>query len=168
MACCGYSWFFFSGIGLTSASQEALVVKNPPADAGDTRDAGSIPGLGRSPGGGRGHPLQHPCLEHPSDRAAWRAAVHGFQRVGHACSDSARTWPASATGSPLCGRRAPEDRPWGAGRGCRRAQRWAYHRLWSHRPSPAVCFVQTSPATHGPDSWARGRGLGWALHQAPA
>jgi len=52
------------------------VVKNPPADAGDVRDAGSIPGLGRSPGGGHGNPLQYSCLENPMDRGAWRATVH--------------------------------------------------------------------------------------------
>ena len=46
----------------------ALVVKNPPANAGDVRDTGSIPGLGRSPGGGHGHPLQYYCLENPRDR----------------------------------------------------------------------------------------------------
>ena len=46
-------------------SQVALMVKNPPINAGDIRDAGSIPGLGRSPGGGHGNPLQHSCLENP-------------------------------------------------------------------------------------------------------
>jgi len=48
------------------------VVKNPPANAGDVRDAGSIPGSGRFPGGGHGNPLQHSCLEHPKDRGVWR------------------------------------------------------------------------------------------------
>ena len=62
------------------ASQMALVVKNPPANAGDVRDAGWIPGLGRSPGGGHGHPLQDSCLENSIDRAAWRATVHGVTR----------------------------------------------------------------------------------------
>ena len=42
------------------------MVKNPPANAGDVRDAGSIPGSGRSPGGGHGNPLQHSCLENPT------------------------------------------------------------------------------------------------------
>ena len=46
-----------------TASQVVLVVKNPPARAGDVRDMGSIPGSGRSPGGGHGNPLQHSCLE---------------------------------------------------------------------------------------------------------
>ena len=64
-------------------SQVALVVKNPPANAGDVRDAGSIPGLGISPGEGNGHPLQYSCLENPTDRGAWWATVHGLQRVGH-------------------------------------------------------------------------------------
>ena len=53
------------------------VVKDPPADAGDTRDKGSIPGSGRSPGEGDGNPLQDPCLENSVDRGAWQATVHG-------------------------------------------------------------------------------------------
>ena len=61
----------------TRASQGALVVKNPPANAGDTRDEGSIPGSGRSPGVGNGNPLQYSCWENPMDRGAWRAAVRG-------------------------------------------------------------------------------------------
>ena len=48
------------------------MVKNLPANAGDRRDAGSIPGLGRSPGEGNGLPLQYPCLENPMERGAWR------------------------------------------------------------------------------------------------
>ena len=59
------------------ASQVELVVKTPPANAGDKRDVGSIPGLGRSPGGGHSYPLQYSCLEHPMDRGAWWATVHG-------------------------------------------------------------------------------------------
>ena len=59
------------------ASQVALVVKNLFTNAGDIRDAGSIPRLGRSPGGGNGNPLQYSCLENPMDRGAWRATVHG-------------------------------------------------------------------------------------------
>ena len=49
------------------------MVKNPPAISGDLREVGSIPGLGRSPGGGHGNPLQNSCLENPMDRGAWRA-----------------------------------------------------------------------------------------------
>ena len=52
------------------------VVKNPPANVGDVGDSGSIPGSGRSPGGGNGTPLQYTCLENPMDRGAWRTAVH--------------------------------------------------------------------------------------------
>ena len=52
------------------------MVKNPPTNAGDVRDSGSIPGWGRSPGGGHGNPLQYSCLENPMDRGAWRARVH--------------------------------------------------------------------------------------------
>ena len=58
------------------ASQVALVRKNPPANAGDLRDVGSIPGLGRSSGEWHGNLLQYSCLEHPMDRGAWQATVH--------------------------------------------------------------------------------------------
>ena len=54
-----------------------LVVKNPPANAGDV---GSIPGLGRSPGGGNGNPFQYSYLGNPMDRGAWRAIVHGVAK----------------------------------------------------------------------------------------
>ena len=60
----------------TVTSQMAQVVKNPFANAGDTGNVGSIPGSGRSPGGGNGSPLQYSCLENPIDRGAWRAKVH--------------------------------------------------------------------------------------------
>ena len=52
---------------LLGASQVALVVKNLPANVGDVSDASSVPGLGRSPGGGLGNPLQYSCLENPMD-----------------------------------------------------------------------------------------------------
>ena len=52
------------------------MVKNPPANAGDVKDVGSIPGLGRSPGGGSGNPLQYSSLENPMDRGAWWATIH--------------------------------------------------------------------------------------------
>ena len=58
-------------------SYVVLVVKNPPANAGDIKDAGSIPGLGRSPGGGgHGNPLQYSCLQNPIDRGTWQVPVH--------------------------------------------------------------------------------------------
>ena len=59
------------------------MVKNLPANAGDVRDVGSIPGLGKSPGGGHGNPLQYSCLQNPMDRGAWQATSIGSQRVGH-------------------------------------------------------------------------------------
>ena len=61
------------------ASQVLLVVKNPPANVGDIRDAGSIPGSGRSPGGGNSNPLQYSSLENPMDRGAW----WGYSPWGH-------------------------------------------------------------------------------------
>ena len=63
------------------ASQVALVVKNPPANAGDVRDACLIPGLGRSPGGGNSIPLQYSCLENPMDRGSWRTTVHRVAKI---------------------------------------------------------------------------------------
>ena len=57
------------------------VVKNLPANAGEARDSGSIPGLGRSPGIGNDNPLQYSSLENSIDRGAWWATVHGFQRL---------------------------------------------------------------------------------------
>ena len=65
------------GIALGNVSQVTLAVKNLPASAGDVRDMGSVPGLGRSPGGGNDNPLQHSCLENSMDRGAWRATVYG-------------------------------------------------------------------------------------------
>ena len=62
---------------LLRASQVALVVKNPPANAGDLRDVGSIPESKRSPGEGNGSPLQYSCLENSKDRGVQCAAVHG-------------------------------------------------------------------------------------------
>ena len=61
----------------TMGFQVTLVVKNPPANADDVRDLGSMPGSGRSLGGGNSNPLQYSCLENPMDRGAWRATVHG-------------------------------------------------------------------------------------------
>ena len=58
-------------------SQVVLVVQNLPANAGDTRDAGLIPGSGKSPGVGNGNPLQYYCLENPVDRGDCQATVHG-------------------------------------------------------------------------------------------
>ena len=52
-----------------------VVLKNPPENAGDKRNEGSIPGWGRSPGGGHGNPLQYSCLEKTMDRGAWWATV---------------------------------------------------------------------------------------------
>ena len=51
------------------------MIKNPPANEGEVRDVGSVPGLGRSPGG-HGNSPQYSCLENPMDRGAWRATVH--------------------------------------------------------------------------------------------
>ena len=62
------------------ASQVALVVKNPPANAGHSRDVGSVPGSEKSPEEGNGNPLQYSCLENLTDRGTWRATVHGVTK----------------------------------------------------------------------------------------
>ena len=67
-------------IQLLYISQVALVVKNPPANAGDVRDVGSIPRSGISPGGGHDNPLQYSCLEIPMRREAWQARVHRVKK----------------------------------------------------------------------------------------
>ena len=53
-----------------------VLVKNPPANAGDVRDSGSVPLSGRSPGGGHGNPLHFSCQGNPMDRGVWWATVH--------------------------------------------------------------------------------------------
>ena len=79
------------------ASQVALVVKqnktkqNPPANAGDIRDVGSILGSGREPGKGEGNPPQYSCLENSMDRGSWQLQYIGSQRVGHDWSNLALT-----------------------------------------------------------------------------
>ena len=65
----------------------SVVKKNLPANAGDARDVGSIPGLWRSRGEGNGHPLQYSCLENSMDRGAWWAAVHGVPKSWTQLSD---------------------------------------------------------------------------------
>ena len=71
---------FVVSLHIDWASQVPLVIKNPPANAGDLRDLGSIPGLGRSPGEGSGNTLQYSCLENPMDRGIWWAKVHGVAK----------------------------------------------------------------------------------------
>ena len=63
------------------ASQVVLVVKNPPANAGDVRDTGSIPESRRCPGGEHSNPLQHSCLENPMGRGAWWATVYRITKI---------------------------------------------------------------------------------------
>ena len=76
-----YTYSFITKYKGQGASQEALVIKNPPANVGDIRDMGLIPGMGRSPGGGHGNPLQYSCLENPHRQMSltMKATVHGVQ-----------------------------------------------------------------------------------------
>ena len=74
---CHYIPAFTSAQPGAGASQVALVVKNPAADAGDKGDTSSIAASGRTPADCDGNPLQYSCLENSMDRGAWRATVHG-------------------------------------------------------------------------------------------
>ena len=72
------------------------MVKNPPVNAADIRDTGSIPGLGRFPGGGNDNPLQYSCLDNPMDRGAWWAILHGISKSWtqlKQLSTLAHVWP---------------------------------------------------------------------------
>ena len=81
LALCIYISLMPHHFRITGASQVALVVKNPSANAGDIRDVGSIPGSGRCPGFEKhGNPLQYSCLE---NRGAWRNTIHGSHTVIH-------------------------------------------------------------------------------------
>ena len=87
-------WFDLLAVHVTLnkwGSLVALVVKKPPANAGDLRDLGLIPGLGRCPEGGHVNPLQYSCLENTMDKGAWRVQAIGLQRVRHYWSDLAHT-----------------------------------------------------------------------------
>ena len=66
------------------------MVKNPPANAEDIRDVVSVPGLGRSPGGGHGNPLRYSCLENFMDRGAWQATVHRVTKSQTRLSNTAQ------------------------------------------------------------------------------
>ena len=76
---CGINWDvgidIYTILCIKWAFQVAPVVKNPPVNAGDVRDVGLIPGLGRSPVEGHGNPLQYCCLENPKDIGSWQATV---------------------------------------------------------------------------------------------
>ena len=90
------------------ASQVVVVVKNPPASAGDVRVAGSIPGSERSPGRGHGNPLQYSCLENPTDRGAWQAAVPRVTQSPAQLNDLARMHALVRIGYPSVTRKAPQ------------------------------------------------------------
>ena len=133
----------------SGASQVALVVKNSPAHAGDGRDTGSIPGLGRSPGGG--NPLQDSCLENPIDRGAWRATIYSTiqsqtwlkQLTIHTCGWDVHAWiyprlPAFVTAQNRTHSEAASEAPqrlW-------RWERWPKVRHWqlNSLPSPESCL----------------------------
>ena len=71
-----FQLYLFYNLHIYRGFPGSAVVKNPPANAGDGRDVGSILGLGGYSGGGNGNPLQYSCLENPMDRGTWEATVH--------------------------------------------------------------------------------------------
>ena len=87
-------FYVWTGMGFLCGA----VVKNLPANTGGTRDAGSIPGSGRSPGGGNGNPLQYSCLGIPTDRGAWWSAVNGVLKSWKPLSDRAHTHQTDSQG----------------------------------------------------------------------
>ena len=78
---------FFSFFALPAGFPGGTVVKNPPANAIDARDTGSISGSGRSLGGGNGNPVQHACLGNLMNRGAWHTTVHGVEKNQTQLSD---------------------------------------------------------------------------------
>ena len=78
-----YKWFSNPPLGFLGGT----VVRDPPANAGDASDVGSIPGSGRSPGEGNSNPLRYSCLENPMDRGAWWATVHRMAKSDIRLSD---------------------------------------------------------------------------------
>ena len=95
----GHDWSDLAAVGNIWGFPGGIVLKNPPAKVGDTRDSSSIPGLGRSPGGGNGNPLQYSFLENPMDRGAWRATVHGVTKSGTWLSTDTKEWTKKNTGN---------------------------------------------------------------------
>ena len=81
-------WCFLFWLGFPGDSG----VKNLPANAGDTGDVGSIPGLRRSPGEGNGNPFQYYCLEIPIDRGAWQTTIRGITKIWTQLSTHALFW----------------------------------------------------------------------------
>ena len=83
-------WYNCEYHGISFIIHSGSVGKEPVCSVGDAEAVGSIPGFGRSPGGGHGNPLLDSCLENPHDRGAWRSTVYSSQRVGHKWSDWAQ------------------------------------------------------------------------------
>ena len=88
------------GLTIQRDSQVALVVNDPPANAGHSRNVGWVPGLGRFPAVGNGNPLQYSCLENSMDRGAWRATVYGLSGHTGRCGPSLKE-PGSVMGEGL-------------------------------------------------------------------
>ena len=120
------------------ASQVALLVKNPPANAGDERDTGSIPGSGRSPGGGHGNPPQGSCLENTMDRGAWWTIIPRLSKESdktevtqYTGTHSSRYLGALHSIFPLLFQLTSRSAMGCAVLHCAHSTRWRSHRTWS-------------------------------------
>ena len=112
------------------------VVKNLSASAGDTRDAGLIPGSGRSPGGGNGNPHQYFCLENSMDREAWQATVHGVTK--------SQRWQSTHTQVPLSFKVCSNSCP---------LSQWCYLIISSSSVPFSFCLQSFSASGSFPMSW---------------
>ena len=117
---CLHHWCTVYSLGLSWWLSD----KESACNAGDAGDPGSIPGSGRSPGGGHGNALQYFCLDNPMDKGAWQATVHGFQRVwhdwnglAHMCPCSLGEWPYSQIAFRWWG--TAEWHPWNSSGKCK-------------------------------------------------
>ena len=135
-------------------------MKNPPANAGGVRGAGSIPGSGRPPRGGSSNPLQSSCLESPLDRGAWRATVHGVAKRGAGSIPGSGRPPRGGSSNPLQSSclESPLDR--GAWRatvhGVAKSQT-RLKRLSTHAPDEQISESHTRAQSQGHLSNVRGR-----------
>ena len=120
------------------ASQIAQLVKNLPANAGDTGDAGLIPDLGRSPRGGNGNPFQYSCLENPMDRGAWQATVYKVTKSQTRLNDFTLTFQLLSSAELLV-------TPWTAAHQAPLSMGFSRQEYWSGVPLPSP----TSPTGLG-------------------
>ena len=129
------------------------MTKNPPAKAGDVRDTGLIPGSGRSAREGNGNSLQYSCLGNPTDRGAWRAAVHGhdWRDLAHTISKVLWGWHCDFWGQVIKGIQLPPSslslclpatQLWGGPGHTEGGHPWTTAQPWSHQKPISTANVR--------------------------